>query len=253
MKTQNNTTITVFGDSISKGLFLNGTKIDKLSTSAVDILQNNFMLEIENKSAFGQTLKRVYEKGMIDQYLEKINYDNNNMVVFALGGNDSDYNWDEVQKEPDAFHTSKTGLAEFSCILEESINKLKMNNVKVVIASVFPIDSKRYFENVLSVKYDGQKILQFLHNDLTNIARHQEIFNVACLKSAIKNNCSFLDYRSVFLNLANMLDYMCDDGIHPNEKGQTVIAEFIMQKILSRHNNLYLPIGKKNFAIEGNL
>ena len=43
MKALNNTTITVFGDSISKGLFLNGTKIDKLGTSAVDILQNNFM------------------------------------------------------------------------------------------------------------------------------------------------------------------------------------------------------------------
>ncbi len=251
MKALNNTTITVFGDSISKGLFLNGTKIDKLGTSAVDILQNNFMLEIDNKSVFGQTLKRVYEKGMIDQYLEKINYDNNNIVVLALGGNDSDYNWDEVQKEPDAFHTSKTGLLEFSCILEESINKLKMHNVEVVIASVFPIDSKRYFENVLSAKYDGQKILQFLHNDLSNIARHQELFNVSCLKEAVKNDCPFLDYRSVFLNLSNMLDYICDDGIHPNEKGQTVIAEFIMQKILSRHNNLHLPIGVKNFAVEG--
>ncbi len=230
-----NTKITIFGDSISKGLYLDGGKIERVTPSAVDYLKN-LGLNIDNKSVFGQTLKRVVDKGAIEKYLSEINMQDENMVVISLGGNDSDYNWNEVEMFPASFHSPKTSLSEFGEILSDTIFKLRSFGVQVVVCSLFPMDSNKYFKNVLSKKYDGKKILEFLKCDVQNIARHQELFNIECLKNSLKTDAIFLDYRSAFLNLNNYLDFVCDDGIHPNEMGQKMIADFVFSKICNNNN-----------------
>lgn len=229
-----NKNITIFGDSIAKGVFLNNLKIQKITPNAAEIVEDNFGVKITNNSMFGQTLKRIYEKGIIENYILNINPFQKNLAVIALGGNDSDYCWEEVEKLPNYSHSPKTMLFEYDQMLNDIIQKLKANNVQVVVCSLFPIDSNRYFNNVLAKKYDSQKIMEFFNGDITNIARHQEIFNIECMKIALKNGCEFLDYRSQLLNLRNFLDYLCDDGIHPNQMGQKFIAEYITQKICEK-------------------
>lgn len=236
MQTIHNFNITIFGDSISKGLFLKDDKIEKIDRPAVKILKDNLSLNIDNKSVFGQTLKRVYEKGMIDKYLSEIDVLENNMVVLSLGGNDSDFNWQEVENSPLDFHSSKTSLAEFSGILNSVIYKLQERGVEVVVCSLFPVDAKRYFNNVLSKKYDQEKLFEFLNHDITNISRHQEIFSTECLKVAMKNHCRFLDFRSELLSRKDFLSFVCDDGIHPNQNGHKMIADFVTAKIQNQTN-----------------
>jgi len=231
MELIHNYNITVFGDSVTKGLYLENNKIMKINPSAVERITACLGLNIENKSIFGQTLKRLCEKEIIDEYLKTIDPLQKNMAVISLGGNDSDYNWDEVQETPLSQHNSKTGLLEFRVLLNDAISKLQDAGVKVVVCSLFPIDSKRYYENVLSKKYDGSKILKFLRGDVTNISRHQEIFNIECLKTALRRGCEFLDFRTQFLNQEELLQYVCDDGIHPNEKGQQLMADIVVNKI----------------------
>ncbi len=232
--------ITIIGDSVSKGLYLKDNQIMRIVPSAVDIVNESLGLSIQNKSSFGQTLKRVYERGIVDEYLKTISSLHSNVVVIALGGNDADYHWNEVQGNPLLNHRPKTDLAEFRILMNEIIRKLQARGVKVVLSSLFPIDSKRYFENVLSQKYDKDKILKFLNNDILNISRHQEMFNIECLKAAFKNGCAFLDLRTHFLNKENLLDYMCEDGIHPNQKGQEFMSEIIINKICAQQKRGFL-------------
>ncbi|OLA10604.1 MAG: hypothetical protein BHW12_01870 [Coprobacillus sp. 28_7] len=60
--------ITIFGDSISKGVSITDGKIVKVENNAVNLLEEHYGISINNKSVFGQTLKRVYDKKLIDEY-----------------------------------------------------------------------------------------------------------------------------------------------------------------------------------------
>lgn len=119
--------ITVFGDSISKGLYLKGDRINRLEINAVQLVMDKYGIDIDNKSAFGQSLQRIYNKKVIEKYLAEIDHSRHNIAVLSLGGNDADYNWTEVAKNPTAIHDSKTPLFFFGKWLDETIRMLQSN------------------------------------------------------------------------------------------------------------------------------
>lgn len=240
--------ITVFGDSIAKGVFLEGRQVKPLNTNAVKMIENAFNAEIKNNSQFGQTLKKVVERKMIEKFCE--NMVSNNTVVLALGGNDADFNWAEVEKSPNDFHDSKTNLWQFEEMLSNVIQTLKSFGANVVVCSLCPVCSKQYFENVLSKNFDGEKIKQFLQGDIENIYRHQELFNLALFKVAVKNGCYFFDYRSEFLKTTNLKKLLCEDGIHPNEKGQELIANLAIEKLSNNQLKTIEILKRKTFALQ---
>ena len=226
-----NKNITIFGDSISKGVSINDGKIVKVDKNAVNLLEDHYNITINNKSVFGQTLKRVYDKKLIDEYLNNLDENEQNVLVISLGGNDSDYNWDEVAAHPNDEHHSKTPLNEFTKILEEIILKVKQKNIRLILTNLFPIDSKRYFDNIISKKNDCKSILQFLNDDITNLSRHQEVYNDAIMNLGNKYNICVLDIRSAFLLNTHFLLNLSLDGIHPNADGQIEIAKILIEQI----------------------
>lgn len=227
-----NCKITLFGDSISKGIVYEDNELKKLSENATKLVAQHFGITIENLSFYGQTLKRLVQKGTIDQYISNINKtDNNNIAVISLGGNDSDYDWKEVAQSPSVNHLPKTPPKEFEMYLGDTIKKMKQKNIEVIITNIPPINSKRYFENVISKLADKDKVLEFLGGDIENIYRHQELFNLIITKCAIRNNCTLLDVRQDLLWDKSCLDKICDDGIHPNKKGHIEIANSIIAQL----------------------
>lgn len=224
--------ITIFGDSIAKGLFFDkdNLSISRLKSGFASMLGEKTNCNVQNISVFGQTLKRANEKNLFDNYLAELNADEENIAIIELGGNDADFNWDDVQKSPDEKHVSKTGSEEFCEVLTDVLLKLKNNGVKVFVCSLFPISSERYFDNVLAKKYDGEKILRFLKGDKENLYRFQESYNNTLTKCVQTAGVTFVDYRSEILLKTDFLSYLSDDGIHPNDLGQTFICETIYKK-----------------------
>ena len=64
-----NKRITVFGDSIGKGITTDGGRIEVLPTYAIKLFENEYGVKIENLSAFGNSLKRFCERVKIDKYI----------------------------------------------------------------------------------------------------------------------------------------------------------------------------------------
>ena len=60
-------------------------------------------------------------------------------------------------------------------------------------------------------------------------------YNIEVFKIAIENNIPVIDITTSFLEQKNYSDYLCDDGIHPNEKGHELIAEAIMQHVARKN------------------
>lgn len=231
MKNYNEYKITVFGDSIGKGIFTDGGKIEIMQGSAVTLFENEYNLKTDNRSAYGQSLKKLSVRNAVDRYLENIDENSNNVVVIELGGNDADFNWTEVAASPNKAHFPKTDVDEFSSLYGEYITRLKDKGVKVIACTIVPISSELYFNNVISKIADGNKVLEFFNGDFNTIHRHQEMFNNEILKNSYRYGVDVIDLRKKFLNSTDFENLMCQDGIHPNAQGQkeifSAVKEFI--------------------------
>jgi len=223
------TTYTILGDSIPKGIIYKDNKIQVSKQDAVTLIENYYDIEINNLSVYGQTVKRLYNKNTIDSVINNLKQTDNNVVILSIGGNDADYNWCEVAKQPTKNTKPVTPIKQFKKMLQEMINKLQSNDIKVIITTMLPLDCNKYFNNVISKKADKKNVLKFLKQDLNNITRQHERYNMALIELAILNNCPILDIRSEFLLNRNYSKYLCKDGIHPNENGYKLLAKNVIK------------------------
>lgn len=111
-----------------------------------------------------------------------------------------------------------------------------------VLFSLPPIDSQRYFRNVISARADGERVMEFFRGDVTNIARHQEAYNLAVMKAALENGCPFIDFRTDMLLMPDYLACLSDDGIHPNARGHEEIARIVGGKLTPSETAERLPV-----------
>lgn len=220
--------VTVFGDSIAKGLLLKNGRPAYLKTSAVEIVAKHFDIDIDNKSTFGQTITRFTEKNLVEEYINSLNQDNRNIVVFCIGGNDSDYDWKAIDANPQGNHTCKTALDVFHKLYVLAIQKLKAQNVEVYVCALPVVHVKSFFKNYVCSLANCKNILAFLENDTSMIARQQEVFNNKLREIAQETKTTFLDIRTPFLNVKNLEKFYAEDGLHPNEQGQQLIAQTII-------------------------
>ena len=215
--------ITVFGDSIARGVMTDGNK-RYFGTSAAEIYAKKHGVNIDNRSVYGQSLKRLREKNELERYYSA-KTENEKVCVIELGGNDADFYWQDVAKNPKGEHCSKTTPEEFFSMYSATLKALKEKCERVYVCTLVPVISRRYFDNVISKISDGEKVLEFFNGDVTTIYRHQEMMNEAVLCAAFENRTKIIDVRKSFLQSLDLNSLMCFDGIHPNEKGQCLIAK----------------------------
>lgn len=220
--------VTVLGDSVPKGLYLENGKVMRVHRSAVDLLAERYGIAVDNVSAFGQTLKKCAEKGLIDRWLGEAAPEDS--LVLSLGGNDCDYDWAEVAKAPLAPHAPKTPYPEFVRLLSAVCAKLRRAGHTPVFTSLAPIDARRYFEEVICRRADGERVMQFFCGDLSNITRHQEAYNAAVCRTALTEGV-LLDFRTPLLLRPDCRSLLSDDGIHPNARGHEEIAGILGRAI----------------------
>ena len=209
------------GDSISKGIIFDSIagKYKKCEKAFSGMLNRIFNTNILNISKFGNTAKRV-EKRFYKAYGETTP----EVVIFELGGNDCDFNWDEIDKDPDGIHIPKTEMNQFKNILEGMADTVRESGGRPVFMNLPPLDPDAYF-NWIS-HGDGKRadnILNWL-GSVSKIYWWQERYNSAVQDIAKKQDIELIDVRSEFLKMQDFRDCLCEDGIHPNDKGQQLIA-----------------------------
>ena len=90
--------ITIYGDSITKGVLMEGGRY-LINSTGLAALAQRFSLLIRNRSKFGCT---------IDKGLARMHHDldgqtaPNGVTVLEYGGNDCDFDWAAVAADPDA-------------------------------------------------------------------------------------------------------------------------------------------------------
>lgn len=213
--------VAIFGDSILKGILLNPETKRYYHGEAVDFkdIERKLNVEIQNFSKMGCTVTR--GKQMIEKFLDECGHID--VMVIEYGGNDADFKWAEVSENPDEEHSSNTTLDEFKRTFLDIIAFLRKNKVKPVLMTIPPISSEKYFEWISKNGNNKSNILYFL-KDKERIYRYCEMFSYAIKDIAREQGVDLVDVRQKFLESTDFSFLMCEDGIHPNEKGEQIIV-----------------------------
>lgn len=240
--------IVVSGDSISKGVIYDEIKKKYiiLEENYVDIVREKLNGIITNTSRFGSTIIKGIQK-----LKNSIFKDKPDVVLIEYGGNDCDFNWDEIAENPDIRHFPKTDFETFEATLLETIHLVKKNDGIPVLMNLPPLNADGYLDwisrNDPAVKAN---ILKWL-GSVTKIYWWQERYNSVIVKIAQETKTRWIDVRSAFLHFPDFTKLLCVDGIHPNREGHLVIAEKIIDFIKNGYDQLLSHNGLQEGLLPG--
>ena len=216
--------ICLFGDSLAKGVVLSPERMRYVLSDCnfASLLEKSCDVKINNYSKFGCTIGKGID--IIEKHCQNI--EECDTVMLEFGGNDSDHEWNTVSQNPCGDHHAKTELGKFREMYEKTIEKIMAMGKEVILLSLPPIDCKKYFSWISRDK-NGENIKKWL-GSVEYIYRWHEMYNNTVCAIANKMNVKLIDIRSAFLEKRNFSDYICIDGIHPNEDGQKLMCESIL-------------------------
>ncbi len=221
--------LVVFGDSILKGVVLDETGYRISSALRPDALGEQLGLSVENRSRFGCTSGKGL--AMLDRYLDQ--GARPETVLLGYGGNDADFNWAEVAAAPEAEHQSNTPLPQFAALYRRALDRLRSLHIRPVLITLPPVCAERYFRWITRGGLSGEQILRWL-GDVEAIYRYQERYSHALEQLAREADCLCVDLRGALLQNRRLEEYYCLDGIHPNEAGQQVVREALLDQLSFR-------------------
>ena len=232
MKT-NKSRLIGLGDSIIKGIVVNRTDNRyqySLTESTIAELCSK-ELSIPSKS-YGKVACTISEgSDMLNLHIKELQP--GDIVILEYGGNDSNYRWKEIALNPKATHEPVTPLSTFANTYRDIIKRIMYTGAMPVVLSLPPIDGERYFTWLGADMSEAEKanIHTWLEGTTTNINNGHELYNLGTMQIAHQMLVPWIDITSVFLMQRNYRDYLCEDGLHPNEKGQKLIAKAIIKRL----------------------
>lgn len=215
------TNICVFGDSVGRGVIFDEiqNRYRFLKSSFAKLFSSAFGVAVDNYAAFGCTVDRGMR--LMERHGDKLR--ESGYVLLEFGGNDCDFDWPRVSENPDLDHKPKTVMPEFKKTYREMINKVRVQGGAPVLMTLPPIDPDRYFRKI-SEGLSAENILRFL-GDVDRIYRWHEYYSLAICALAAETGTLLIDVRSAFIERKNCFEMICEDGIHPNEKGHELISQ----------------------------
>ncbi len=218
----------VLGDSVSKGIVLDEERgrYQQTAQSFIDLVAGKVGATVKNLSMFGATVKKGIS--LLDRHKQDL--PSSGLAILEFGGNDCDYLWPEISENPVAEHQPNVPFENFQNLYKELIRKVRDIGLTPVLVSLPPLDADRYFDT-LSRKLNKENVLKWLNGTTRTIYQWHEAYNATIADLALEMNALYVDIRQPFLLSGKPQDYICSDGIHPNERGHNLIADFLAKRL----------------------
>ncbi len=230
--------VSVYGDSISKGVTWDAEagKYRVLPDNYAALVGQRLKGSLTNRARFGMTLERAMGRSVNE--LDKLKHSERpDMVLIEYGGNDCDFDWEAIARDPEARHDPKTDISRFRDLLRSLTVAFSSIGILPVMMTLPPLDADRYFDWVSrNDPESGARILSWL-GTTSKIYWWQERYNAAVLEIAAEQGTHVIDVRTAFLREPDYREYLCKDGIHPNARGHALMADSVsawLSKFCSR-------------------
>lgn len=214
----------IYGDSILRGVMYSAEsgRYDLFCRDRLAALAEKG-IDVKNHSRMGATVERGAD--LLRRNLRDCTEDT--VVVFEYGGNDCDYPWADVSADPRGHFLPKTPEEKYLETYREMIGYARAQGATPVIASLVPIDAEKYMRWITR-ELNYENILSWL-GDVSMLARWQEHYSRIAEQLAYETGCALLDLRTAFLITHNYKEMLCEDGIHPTQRGHALIDSALEQ------------------------
>ena len=218
--------IVIFGDSLARGVVYDDTRHRyRISdSSAASLVADRAGIPVLNRARMGMTVKDGFLA--IQKDLENGTVKTGDTVFLEFGGNDADFDWKAISRNPDAVHAPRVTLSEYANTLTDTVRLLRRNGVIPVMTTLPPVLAERYFAFFSDTGLSKENLLRWL-GDVNKIYRFHERYSLIATRVARRLSCFLIDLRSAFLAEWDAGPYFCIDGIHPNDAGQRLMFEAI--------------------------
>lgn len=235
--------ICILGDSVAKGILYNeadGRYVCGKNGFAARLAADG--AEVDNISVFGCTVTKGLQ--LAQRHIARL--ESADVILLEFGGNDCDFHWDQIAADPDAHHEPNTSMERYLENYTKLIYLAQGSGAVPLVLNLPPIGAKRYFNRFSAKMDDGGKknIIRWLGGDVEYIHRWHKTYNDQLWALAGSLGIPTADIRGEFRQSADYNDFLCRDGIHPNEEGQTLIYKKLRSLVPS------LPL-KKTIANTG--
>ena len=216
-------TFTIFGDSLMKGVALDAArgKYIQLKNCFVNLFSDANKYDVNNYASFGCTITKGLS--IVDRHLDKI--PESDYVIVEFGGNDCNYDWEKVAAAPEADHQPVTPIDRFQEEYMTLIDKILKRGKTPFLLNLPPLDAGLFFRWI-GRGLNMNNILAWL-GDEDRTRRWHSAYSKAVEMVAAIRDVPLVDIRTPFESLTEYRSYLCEDGMHPNEKGHALISETV--------------------------
>ena len=219
--------VTVYGDSILKGVLLENGKYT-VNRELERRLGADCGLEIRNRSRFGCTISKAMDLIRRDSARPVVDME---YALLEFGGNDCDYDWSQISADPGRDYDCKTPPESFQRSFREAIRLLRGSGRTPVVLTLPPIHSERYLRFICRDGLSRENILSWL-GDVEAIYRWQARYSAMVEEIAAEEGTELIDLRSAFLQDGRRSEeLLCADGIHPSRSGQDIIYRVLRAEV----------------------
>ncbi len=217
--------VTVYGDSILKGVLLEGGRY-VVNRDWEQKLGEMFHMTIRNCARFGCTIRKILPLIRRDSGAEAAEEE---IAVLEMGGNDCDFDWAAISRDPDGHHECRTPPKEFLARYREAVELIRQSGRIPVLMNLPPVHSRRYLRYICRDGLSMQNILSWLGTAET-ISRWQSRYSAMVEQIAREMNVKLIDIRRAFPGDERALEpLLCEDGIHPSRLGQKLIFDTLCE------------------------
>ena len=215
--------VSVFGDSI-----LRGVQVDPLrrrycvnDSMGLSAIASRYGISVQNFSKLGCTITKAWF--YVQKMFSKIDAD---MVLMNFGGNDCDFNWTSIAESPMDVHAPNTEIGEFSSTYGQIVDHVKARRRMPVLSTLVPVQKDKYVEYICRRdNLDRNNVNLWMENNNIDLDGLHGTYSDAVAAVARSREIPLLDLRSAFISQGDVGALLCDDGIHPNARGQKLISD----------------------------
>jgi len=203
-----------FGDSITYGaddLSVSGwTTRLRLYLDKKSLEDSKYEGLVYNLGIPGETTEGLIKRFVLETGARiREDKDEENIFIFAYGTNDAAF--------IPSNNSFRVGVDIFRDNLNETIARAKKFSDKIFILTITPVVDELTTSPINKDKSRTNEYIEKYNNIIIEIVQEQDI--------------TLIDSNSVYLN-QNYKELVCEDGLHPNDRGHKVIFNTVKEKLL---------------------
>ena len=154
-----NRSVSIIGDSLLMGVSMDENGNYFLSKQSVITLPDSSEIPVKNLCHMGYTTERTIKQGIHEKLQET---EDQHIVLIEFGGNDCDYDWQQVSDHPDEMIPCKVPLEKFIENYKKLVEFVRSKKAIPVAVSLLPIDAPRYFRYFCKNNISPANVMKWL-------------------------------------------------------------------------------------------